>query len=263
MSGSGHAVQIRHDARHLTLSGKPTYWEQHGASGLKEKRAFCGVCGSPLFSESIETPGRIMVLAGALDNPSAIHPDRVFYPEQAHHWDNVLVSPKSDPIVDVDFDAIGEKLTQAFLSGDYDLYRRLVVLPISTIPYDAPPSVRKTERELREGFQTIRNSLKMLSITDIHRDVVSVAKLADDWIEVETKSHYLRGAQRVLGPFPIHYALSNHQGEWRITAVRSSSSHFNHFVQTANMRAPHENASPDTEIRNDGPKSANGDQEDE
>jgi hypothetical protein len=49
-------------------------------------RRFCGICGTPLFSEAAARPHLIFVRAGALDDPEIAQPAMTIWTSSAPTW---------------------------------------------------------------------------------------------------------------------------------------------------------------------------------
>jgi len=99
MTGSGHAVQFCHDSARFTVAGSPSEWPRIAASGNTVTKSFCGTCGTPLFGRTGRAPDIVMALAGALDDPGQVAPDRMYFHEDAQPWDTVSV-PKAAELKD-------------------------------------------------------------------------------------------------------------------------------------------------------------------
>lgn len=85
-SGGSHAtVVIAPTAAFRVTRGEPTRYTVKGDSGADVTRAFCGVCGSPLFSEP-PTAAIIAIKAGSLDDPSWLKPGGALYVSSAQPW---------------------------------------------------------------------------------------------------------------------------------------------------------------------------------
>ena len=91
MTGSGHAVQFCHDADAFTFSGPVAGWSRPSASGHSVTKMFCPTCASPLWGTTTRAPGIVMALAGALDAPECVTPDRIFFADEAQPWDHASV----------------------------------------------------------------------------------------------------------------------------------------------------------------------------
>ena len=88
-SGGSHstAVVVPAATFHLT-QGTPVRYASKGDSGNEVARNFCGVCGSPLFSEP--PGGAIMVVkAGSLDDPSWLKVGGALYTSSAQPWAHI------------------------------------------------------------------------------------------------------------------------------------------------------------------------------
>ena len=89
MTGSGHAAQFCHDRSTFSVTGAPAQWSRKTDAGETVTKSFCQTCGAPLFGTTTRAPGIVMVLAGALDSPAVVRPDRVFFAENRVAWDDL------------------------------------------------------------------------------------------------------------------------------------------------------------------------------
>ncbi len=71
----------------FSVTGEPkvvnTVGEDHG---LENDRAFCGDCGSPLWTISPGMPGMVILKSGTLDDTSWIEPQLEVWGRSAHNW---------------------------------------------------------------------------------------------------------------------------------------------------------------------------------
>jgi hypothetical protein len=91
LSGSGHAVQFCHDATAFEFSGPVAGWSRQTDSGSTVTKMYCPKCASPLWGTTTRAPDIVMGLVGALDDPAAITPDRIFFADEAQPWDHASV----------------------------------------------------------------------------------------------------------------------------------------------------------------------------
>lgn len=124
-----------------------------------------------------------------------------------------------------EFTIIERALTRALISGDYDLYRSLVHLPITIVPRGGEVQEIRTDAELREDFDLYHQALMSQRATDIYRRVLSFSKMEDDWIEVTVETNLLGTTGRLVDPFHTQFVLRPYDGRWRIVLIRSSFGH--------------------------------------
>ena len=96
LSGSGHAVQFCHDADAFEVTGDVATWQRSSAAGHAVTKMFCPTCGTPIYGTTARAPAIVMALAGALDDPGAITPDRIFFHDEAQPWDTASVPQSPD-----------------------------------------------------------------------------------------------------------------------------------------------------------------------
>jgi hypothetical protein len=86
-TGTGHTTIIGIHNSQLALSGTPKTYTNHGNTGGKVTRHFCGECAGRLYTSG-DLPGEfIMVQAGSLDDPDLVYPESVIYLKDAPKWD--------------------------------------------------------------------------------------------------------------------------------------------------------------------------------
>jgi len=86
-AGSGTVnVCFRTDA--FTIEGRQELRDHRSVanSGNVMHRRFCGLCGTPMFSEAEARPHLIFVRAGTLDDPEVARPDMTIWTSQAPTW---------------------------------------------------------------------------------------------------------------------------------------------------------------------------------
>ena len=89
-SGGSHTTAVVLPAGSLTITrGTPTRFSSLGDSGGTVTRAFCGACGSPLFSEPPAERALVIVKAGSLDDPSWLTPGGALYVKSAQPWAHI------------------------------------------------------------------------------------------------------------------------------------------------------------------------------
>lgn len=91
MTGSGNAAQFCHDADRFAVEGTAQSFARVTGSGNTVTKFFCGECGCPLWGTTSRSETIVMVMAGALDDPSSVSPDRIFFHDEAQPWDNITV----------------------------------------------------------------------------------------------------------------------------------------------------------------------------
>lgn len=86
--GAGHSPTIIVPASALRLtSGEPAYFSKPGDSGNIARRAFCPVCGTPLFASSSARPDMVGLRAASLDDASWFRPSADVWVGSAQPWD--------------------------------------------------------------------------------------------------------------------------------------------------------------------------------
>lgn len=93
MTGSAHAAQFCHDASAFSVTGALAQWDRKGAEGHIVSKFTCATCACPIYGTTSRATAIVMVMAGALEDPAAITPDRIFFADSAIPWDHATVAP--------------------------------------------------------------------------------------------------------------------------------------------------------------------------
>jgi hypothetical protein len=88
-TGSGHASALVFPKKAVKLFGNPTYYATQADSGNTKRRAFCSICGSPLYTLLDGMPDLFAIKVGSLDDPSIFQPQIVLYTDSGHAWDMI------------------------------------------------------------------------------------------------------------------------------------------------------------------------------
>jgi hypothetical protein len=79
-SGTGHGSHLTFARAGVTVTGEATHWDMVCDSGNVKTRAFCPVCGSPIFMTFAAMPDVFTIRAASLDDPGAIGRSWCFTP---------------------------------------------------------------------------------------------------------------------------------------------------------------------------------------
>lgn len=123
------------------------------------------------------------------------------------------------------FAIIGERLTKALLSGDFDLYQQVMGLPITIEPRGAAAYTITNPEELRCDFDLYHQAVLIRRITDIYRKVESIQKIQENRFSVACLMHILVGSEYVVEPFHSTMTLSETPEDWRFYHIYSPLRH--------------------------------------
>jgi len=70
----------------VLLRGEPTLYVKTAESGNRRVQAFCGCCGTPLYSADAENPRSFNLRVGALAERAQLPPQRQIWCEAALPW---------------------------------------------------------------------------------------------------------------------------------------------------------------------------------
>jgi hypothetical protein len=93
-TGTSFSILLGIPRAGLRLAGDaPQCIETPGTSGLGVSRAFCGRCGSPIFSDARTTPELLWLKAGTLDDSASLQPDVHLWCGSAQPWLAIAEGP--------------------------------------------------------------------------------------------------------------------------------------------------------------------------
>jgi hypothetical protein len=75
--------------RGVKLEGEAKHWDIVGDTGNVKTRAFCPICGSPVYMAFTAMPDLFTVHAASLDDSSRYRPEAVTYTERGYAWDHL------------------------------------------------------------------------------------------------------------------------------------------------------------------------------
>jgi hypothetical protein len=88
-SGTGHGSHLTFARTGVTVTGEATHWDMVADSGNVKTRAFCPLCGSPVFMTFAAMPDIFTIRAASLDDPGRYRPQLVSYTVRGHAWDHL------------------------------------------------------------------------------------------------------------------------------------------------------------------------------
>ena len=125
------------------------------------------------------------------------------------------------------FRVVGERLTQALISGDFDLYAQVMDLPLRIEPRAGEPYEMKDTAELQTDFDLYHDHIKLHRVTDIHREIQQIDTPDEDHITATVKMNILSDANRVVDPFFSVMHLHRTAQGWRFFLIQSPLGHIN------------------------------------
>lgn len=97
ISGSAGTVNALVASKDFKIvKGTPKRYTKTADSGRVLHRYFCGDCGSGIYSQRDVTPERVVVRAGAFDNPPPMKLGAHIWTKSARNWD--LIDPAAQQI---------------------------------------------------------------------------------------------------------------------------------------------------------------------
>lgn len=125
------------------------------------------------------------------------------------------------------FTEVGERLTRALLTGDFELYRQVIDLPFRTEPRGGTPYTLETPEALEKDFRLYHQAVTIQKITDIYRMVEAIEPLGEHAWRVHCLMHIIEGARLAVEPFEMRACLRRAGDRWKIFRIESSLRHIN------------------------------------
>jgi hypothetical protein len=88
-SGTGHGSHLAFPRAGVTVTGEAARWDMVADSGNVKTRAFCPVCGSPVYMTLAAAPDVFIIRAASLDDPARYKPQAATYTARGHAWDRL------------------------------------------------------------------------------------------------------------------------------------------------------------------------------
>ena len=87
LTGTAFRAVVAASAKHFVLrSGTPQTYVKTAASGNKRCQAFCGNCGSPIYSCAAENPQNYSLRIGIITQRATFSPARQIWKRSALNW---------------------------------------------------------------------------------------------------------------------------------------------------------------------------------
>src|SRR6266849_2302909 len=88
-SGSGHASHMAVPKEAVSVTGTVTTYDKAGDRGNIVSRAFCPICGAPVYSLNAAMPDLVFLRASSLDDLEVFDPQMIVYASRAASWDHM------------------------------------------------------------------------------------------------------------------------------------------------------------------------------
>jgi hypothetical protein len=86
-SGSGHSTGAMFPLKAFKLTGQVAEYKLKSDNGNDVTRAFCRLCGSPIFGSNTGMPGYLTVTLGTLEDSANFEPQVVVFARDRQPWD--------------------------------------------------------------------------------------------------------------------------------------------------------------------------------
>lgn len=136
-----------------------------------------------------------------------------------------------------EFYEVGERLTRALISGDFDLYQTVMRLPLEINPIQGVPYTLRDTDALREDFLLYHQMNTLHHVTDIFRRILNIRMECDSVAIVTSRTELLSNSTRLVEPFDATHHLRRAAEGWRIFQIDSSVGHINWTLNRATITA--------------------------
>jgi hypothetical protein len=98
LTGSAFRAVVTAPAAHFVLrTGAPKTYVKTAESGNKRRHAFCGNCGTPIYSCAVDNPQGYTLRIGAITQRAAFSPQRQIWRRSGLNWvDTLTAVPTSE-----------------------------------------------------------------------------------------------------------------------------------------------------------------------
>ncbi|MGV8987679.1 MAG: hypothetical protein ACOH2H_15515 [Cypionkella sp.] len=122
---------------------------------------------------------------------------------------------------------LADMLTKALVTGDFGLYRSILLLPMKFTHKDGQSYLLSDEDTLREDFDLYVRIIKLHGVTDIYRKLTSFEPAGPYQVWAHWMTHILVRANLLTEPFPTRMLMRHDDKGWRIAEIESTIGHLN------------------------------------
>jgi len=156
------------------------------------------------------------------------------------HWPILLPDVPEPPLAGCEgptvrlrnLQALMDRISDAFVQGDFDLWRSCVDLPLTMISRSGPQRF-ETEQDLRKDFEIYLAEIEQHGITDIYSTAVNTQRVGPDQTVGIYRTHILRDNEQVVPSWQAGAVLRKREGRWRIHAILRNIGHNNWSAASA------------------------------
>ncbi|AYD01809.1 GFA family protein [Neorhizobium sp. NCHU2750] len=88
-TGTGHTSNLLFIGAEVGIEGQPSFWNSTGDGGTSKRRAFCPICGAPVYMTFPDMPDYFIIRAASLDEPERYSPQMATWTDAAQAWDRL------------------------------------------------------------------------------------------------------------------------------------------------------------------------------
>ena len=131
------------------------------------------------------------------------------------------------------FETLADLLTKALISGDFDLYKSIICLPMKFTPKDSEAYVLTSEDALHTDFDLYVSIIRLHGVTDIYRQFLSCEPAGPGPLYISCMTHILVRANLLAEPFASRILVQHDDDGWLFKEIESSEGHLNWTMRRA------------------------------
>ena len=89
LSGTGHTVGAMFSSNSVSLSGKLSQFSYLSDNGSQVTKAFCVICGSPIYGTNTRITDHLTLGLGTMDDAEGLDIKVVIFQRDKQHWDQL------------------------------------------------------------------------------------------------------------------------------------------------------------------------------
>jgi hypothetical protein len=89
LSGTGHTVGAMFSSDSVSLGGKLSQFSYLSDNGSQVTKAFCVICGSPIYGKNTRIPDHLTLGLGTMDDAEGLDIKVVIFQRDKQHWDQL------------------------------------------------------------------------------------------------------------------------------------------------------------------------------
>jgi hypothetical protein len=89
LSGTGHSIGAMFAKEQVVLTGELSEFKYNSDMGSEVTKAFCGICGSPIYGTNTRSPDHLTLTLGSIDDAKDLEIQVVIFERDKKHCDQL------------------------------------------------------------------------------------------------------------------------------------------------------------------------------